>query len=226
LALVALWSGGPAGASEPRPTEGADVETRDFQVRVDGKPSGDARMTFNRQADGTTIVSCDTDLAVKILFVTYKYKYRGREIWKDGRLVRFDSTCDDNGDRFKVQAVADKADLKVRVNAVEKGVEKNEERTMRGDTWPSSYWKQPDNKLINQVLSILDADSGKDLRRQLAFVGVEQRAVADQVQNVNHFRLTGDVNVDLWYDSTGRLCRQEWMEQNHRTLLELTRVRR
>ena len=66
-----------------------------------------------------------------------------------------------------------------------------------------------------------DAKAGK-----LTFVAVEQRSVAGQMQNVNHFRLLGNNTVDLWYDAGGRLVRQEWTEQGHRTLLELARARR
>jgi len=222
--LVGLLTALPVGAAKAGP---ADVETRDYQLRVDGKPAGDARMTFNRQADGTTIVSCDTDLSVRILFVTYKYSYRGREIWKDDRVQRFDSTCNDNGDRFKVSAGADKGDLKVRVTSAEKGkAETTEERTMPGDVWLSSYWKQPDAKVLDKVIPILDADTGKDLSSQVSFVGEEQLNLAGENQNVQHFRVTGKANVELWYDATGRLVRQEWSEQGHRTLLELARVRR
>lgn len=32
--------------------------------------------------------------------------------------------------------------------------------------------------------------------------------------------------MDLWYDDAQRLVREEWVEQGHRTVVELTRVRR
>src|ERR1700692_1039401 len=71
-----------------RPIAGwaADQETRDFRVLVDGKPRGEAHMTFNRQDDGTITMSCDTDVQVRFLLITYKYSYRGREVWKNGRV--------------------------------------------------------------------------------------------------------------------------------------------
>ena len=53
-------------------------------------------------------------------------------------------------------------------------------------------------------------------------VGVEQPSVAGQMQQVQHYRLTGKVNVDLWYDGHNRLVRQEFEEQKHRTLIELS----
>ena len=43
---------------------------------------------------------------------------------------------------------------------------------------------------------------------------------------LNHYRITGKVNVDLWYDGSERLVRQEWIEQGHKTIVELRGVRR
>ena len=36
----------------------------------------------------------------------------------------------------------------------------------------------------------------------------------------------GDVEVDVWYDEQGRLARQESVEDGHRMVMELVRVRR
>ena len=39
-------------------------------------------------------------------------------------------------------------------------------------------------------------------------------------------RLAGkNIGIDLWYDEPGRLVRQEWVEDGHRTVVELTGVR-
>ena len=207
---VLLGSGGMARA--------ADVETRDFAVLVDGKPAGDAHMTIHRQDDGSVIMTCDTDIKVSVLLVTYRYSYRGREVWKNGRLQRFDSTCNDDGKRYLIAAMAEGDKVRLRVN--------DQERLTRGDVWLTSYWAQPPAKVRDQVVPLVDADSGRDLEARVSFVGGERRSVIGKAQTVNHFRLSGKVAVDLWYDVTGRLVRQEWVEEGHRTLLELSRLRR
>jgi YD repeat-containing protein len=206
----------------PALARAADVETRDLRIFVDNKNAGDAHMTFNRADDGTLTLSCDTDVFVRILFITYKYKYRGREVWKDGRLQSFDSTCNDDGKLFDVAAAAKGDKLRVRV----KTGAGQEEREVPGDVWLSSYWKQPDPKVVNKTIPIIDADSGSDINAKVVYVGAEQRNVAGQVQPVQHYRLEGKNNIELWYDAAGRLVRQDWMEQNHRTVLELVRIRR
>jgi hypothetical protein len=209
LALLA-----PAGAARAD-----DAETRDFAVVVDGKRAGEAHMTIQRLDDGTVEVRCDTDVTVKIgPFRAYSYSYRGQEVWKAGRLVRLASTCNDDGKRFAVTADADGDRLRVRVNG--------QERLARGDVWLTSYWEQPGQARVDQAVPLLDADTGRDLAARLQLVGAQQMAVAGAAQDVNHYRLTGQVQVDLWYDAAGRLARQEWVEEGHRTRLELIRVRR
>jgi hypothetical protein len=206
----------------PRGTAAPEVETRDFNVLVDGKPGGDVHMTINKQEDGSVIMTCDTDIKVQVAIgpftKTYTYSYRGREVWKAGRIVRFDSNCNDDGKRMAVAAVAEGDKLRVKVN--------NEEKVVGGDVWLTSYWEMPENTRINQTVSIIDADSGADLSSKVTFLGVEQRAVAGHAQKVNHFRLLGKTTCDLWYDLSGRLVAQDWMEDGHRTQVDLNRLRR
>jgi hypothetical protein len=198
-------------------TRAADAETRTFTVFVDDKATGEARMIFETGDDGVIVVRCDTAIKVKIgPFKAYGYKYRGQETWKGGRLQRFESSCDDDGTQYAVSAAADGDGLRVRVNGVE--------RDARADVWLTSYWKQPDGKLIDKPVPLLDADTGRDLTARVQLIGTQNLAVAGDVQATRHFRLTGDVTVDLWYDGAGRLVRQEWMEGIHRTRLELKAV--
>ncbi len=209
VASAALCLGARAGA--------ADVETRDFTVYVDAKKAGDVHMTINRQDDGTTAVSCDTDVRVGAIITVYRYSYRGREQWKDGVLQRFESKSNDNGKPYTVTATAAEDGLHVRVNDVE--------HTAPADACLTSYWSQPDAKLANQTIPILDADTGRDLHGKVQFVGPEKYGA--EGQTVQHIRLTGkDVAIDLWYDDAKRLVREEWVEDGHRTAVDLSRVRR
>jgi hypothetical protein len=210
LVVVLAVGAGRAGA--------ADVETREFRVLVDGKRAGDAQMTIHRADDGTLTMHCDTEITVKVGPIrVYSYKYRGRETWKDGRLRRFQSVCDDDGKHFDVRAEAGEDGLHVSVN--------NVQRVVGPNAWLTSYWQQPDPTRYDTVVPLLDADCGRSLEAHLRLVGVEHPA-ADVRAEVRHLRLSGQVQVDLWYDGSGRLVRQEWMEEGHRTRLELKNIRR
>ena len=196
----------------------ADVETRDFTVLISGKPSGEVHMTIHRQEDASIVMRCDTDIKVSFGLITYKFVYRGLEVWKDRRLVRLDSTTDDNGKRFMVSGAAKGANFDMKVNNVEKQV--------RGDVWVTSYWTLPEAKKRTEPLTVLDADNGKLIDAKLSFVATEKLTIAGQNVTLNHYRLTGKTNIELWYDGSERLVRQEWTEQGHKTVLELLRVRR
>ncbi len=200
------------------PVRAADTESRDYTVQVDGKHCGKANITIQQQDDGTTTVSCDTAVQVKVLVKTYKYSYQGREVWKEGRLQLLDSQCNDDGKRYKVAAKADGDRLWVVAN--------NQKRLTRGDVWLTSYWTVAEVKTRRDTVPLIDADTGRDLDCRVQLIGAQQMVVAGQVQNVNHYRLTGKVQVDLWYDAADRLVRQEWIEDGHKTVLELSQVKK
>lgn len=204
--------------ASPTLARGADIETRDFNVLVDGKPTGEAHITIHKQEDSTIVVTSDTDILVKLLVGHYRYSFRGREIWKDNRLLRLDSTCNDDGKLYVLSATAENERLRLKVN--------NQEKIVRGDVWLTSYWAEPSNRL-NQEVALLDADTGRELATRLQQIGVEQRTIAGQTVNVTRYRGTGKHGVtDLWYDGNNRLVRQEWTEDNHKMVLELIRLRR
>jgi hypothetical protein len=210
LALV-LAVGGPAARA-------ADVETREFSVRVDKKQAGSYVMTFTRQDDGSVTLAAQANVRVSYLIYKYTYTYQGTETWKDGQLLKLESAANDDGKQFTVSAWPEGDSLKVRTNG--------QQRQTRRDVWTTTYWHTPDARFHNQAVPLLDADTGKDINAHCQYVGTQQLTAAGQVLNCKHFRLTGGVTVDVWYDDQDRLVRQEALEDGHRTILELARIRR
>ncbi len=196
----------------------ADSETREFAIFVDGKNAGNANMTIEKKDDGSTVVSCDTNVTVRVLIKKYVYTCQTREVWKNDRLQQFSSRCNDDGTRYEVSGAAQADGVRVRVNG--------REHTAKPEVWLSSYWTLPDPKIRNGVVPVLDSDNGKDMQVRIQHIGEAQIAVAGQVQNVQHYRLTGTVGTELFYDASGRLVRREWVEDGHPTIMELTRLRR
>src|SRR5207253_660929 len=147
------------------------------------------------------------------LVVNYKYTYRGTETWKDDRLFRLDSTCDDDGQRYTVHAEADGNRLRVTVNGAE--------RAVRPDVWTTSCWRLPPAQYRNAALVLLDADTGREIAGRLQYVGTSKVDVAGQTQECVHYRVTGGTKLELWYDAQERLVRQESQEQGHATVLQI-----
>jgi hypothetical protein len=133
-------------------------------------------------------------------------------------LVRLDSTTNDNGKRLAVQAAAGPDGLRVTANG--------ETQVTTADAWPTTYWSLPDAKLRNQAVTLLDADTGRIIPAKLDYVGPAQLTIEGQERNCAHYRVTGGVQVELWYDGQERLLHQEWVEDGHRAALDLVRIRR
>ena len=177
-------------------------------------------MTITRQEDGTLVENGQADVCIKYLggLYQYKYSYSGTETWHKGRLVRLDSNCNDDGKRFTVSARADGNALRVTVNG--------QEQLFPADVWTTSCWRLPDPRHRHGTLTLLDVDSARQLAGNMEHAGTSRVNVAGQGQDCVHYRVTGDVHLELWFDAQGQLVRQESVEDGHQTVLELTSVRR
>jgi hypothetical protein len=197
----------------------AATETRSFALSVDGKSAGDMQLRIAPAAQGTFHVSCRANVKVRqVVVVVYTYSFEGTETWQDQRLVRLQSTTNDNGKALTATAVAEGKNLRVTANG--------QERMSRPDVWTTTYWRLPDAKFRNGPVPLLDCDTGRSFAGRMEYVGANQISVAGQVQTCPHYRVTGDkLQVDLWYDAQERLVRQESIEDGHRTVFELVSLR-
>lgn len=201
------------------PTQAAEPETRAFSIQIDGKPAGTYQMSIVQQDDGSTVVTGQADVKLSVgLFMGYTYTYRGRELWRDGRLQRLESNTNDNGKRFSVFAIAEGNSLRVGVNG--------QQRMSRPDVWTTSYWRLPEGERVVRDLALLDADTAKDIAGKLEYVETKPITVAGHTVPCARYRVSGGVQVDLWYDGKDRLVREESIEEGHRTVLDLTSIRR
>jgi hypothetical protein len=204
----------------PALSRAADAEVRDFAIWVDGKRGGEYHMTIQAQDDGTISMGGQADVRLSFLagLKVYTYTYRGTEVWKDGKLVSFTSNSNDDGKQLWVNAAAEANGLRVKSSGGE--------RVTRADAWVTTYWRLPTANQRNGAVPLIDGDTGRDINANLQYVGASQVNVAGQGQNCSHYRLTGGVQVDLWFDAAERLVREEFVEDGHKTILELTRIRR
>ena len=238
-AALACYCPVHASAAEPREVE---VERREFKVSVDGKERGKCSMQIQHRDDGSDKLSIDAGMSFNYVVYEYKYHSAGSEVWKDGRLTALDNTADFNGTEYVVKAGSAAKGLRVSVNGKSSQLE--------SDVWVTSYWRFPEHlewhatdadkgvvpaaasrpatrpadKADTQPVVLLDSDKGKRLRGELRYVGDEMISVAGKRKAYAHYRISGEVEVELWYDSARRLVRQESVESGHKTLLELTRV--
>jgi hypothetical protein len=196
----------------------AEKETRIFTIRIDGRLAGDYQMTIDRPDDRTFVVNARANALVSYFLIKYRYSYQGTEVWKDGRLVYLESKTNDDGKQYQVLAEPNGNALRVRVNGTE--------HASRPDVWTTTYWTLPPVQASAQAIALLDCDTGRELRSTLQYVGTQQLTLPAEVQNCPHYRVTGGVQVDVWYDAQKRLVREVAVDDGHRILLELARIDR
>ncbi len=200
-------------AAEPTVIE---QQTRTFKASVDGRERGRLVMLFTKRSDGIETVRGDAELNFN--FVVYRYKYTsvGTETWKDGRLIRLASESDYNGEKFVLQARATAEKLEYEVNG--------ETQRTATDAWITTHWREPSADKVGRKLTLLDSDKGLQRAGTLEKIGADKTLVAEQEVSTTHYRIRGDVEVDVWYDKEGRLVRQDSLESGHRMVLELSKT--
>ncbi len=224
-----------ATAADPREIA---LETREFKVSVDGKGRGRCTIEISRREDGSDRMHIDAALRFNYFVYDYRYSSVGTEVWKDGRLIRLENSADYNGTKYVVRANADRTGLRVTVN--------DKTSQIDPDVWVTSYWRLPDRlaragaadaagvvptggrrsarEKGTVTIALLDSDKGLRLTGDIKRIGEENITVAGRKESCTHFKITGDVQVDVWYDADQRLVRQETVESGHKTVMELTRI--
>ncbi|MFQ5953567.1 MAG: DUF6134 family protein [Kiloniellales bacterium] len=137
------------------------------------------------------------------IFINVKVQQVTREVWRDGRIVGFESKTNDRGDKFHVQAKPDGDRLVV---------------TGSEDTWsashaaaPTSYWYEPLFKGRNQFF---DTKTGKVRDSKLEFVDMAEVTYRGRRYPVRHYRLADDKKSrEFWYFETGVLYMTRYKEQ-------------
>jgi len=202
-------------SAEPRVVE---QQTREFKISIDGTERGKLTMQLAKRDDGTETMRGQTALSFNFVVYNYRYSSSGTEVWKSGRLLQLKNESDYNGDKYIVQASAQKQELAIEVNG--------ETQRTDADVWVTSYWREPEPHKVGQKLSLFEADKGRKRTGTLKRIGTEQLSVAEKKVKATRYQIRGDVEVDVWYDEEKRLMRQDTLESGHRALLELTQITR
>ena len=156
----------------------APVRAEDYAFKVfcNGNPVGYQHVQVQHSDEETTV---DTDVAVDVHmagFEVYRYRYRARETWRDGKLAELTSETDDDGEAMSLS-----------VHPAEDGMllveGKDGRREIPSDTMPTSYW----NPAVLERGELLDTESGKILKVAVAPAGD------------GRYTVSGDLNIEVDY---------------------------
>jgi hypothetical protein len=200
LAAPALLTGAGALAAVPAGNRIA------FAVTRNESPIGTHDLSFARDG-GDVRVSIAIDFAVRFLGITaFRYTHRNTELWRGDRLLSIASTTDNNGTPLSVKARANGRGIEVEGTDSGRYVAPIEAIS-------TSYWHGA--FLRGQKI---DTQGGKLLTTTLRRVGEETIPVAGQQVAATHWRIDGDLALDIWYDAAGTWSRLRFIN-NGATIL-------
>jgi len=170
-----------------------------FTVLRHGKKLGDHSIQYRRMGDRLT-VDIDILLEAKFGFLTfYRFSHRNTEIWQGDRLVSLETQTDDNGRRSRVSAVKTGDGLLV---------DGSQGRYLApADTVPSSYW----NRQRIERSTLLETQRGELMPIDVRWLGRETVMAAGQAIAAERFKVTGHLDLDIWYSEFGQWVKLEFV---------------
>ena len=151
-----------------------------------------------KKLNGELAVESEINFEIKKFgVILYKYHVKGTEIYKDGKLVKFNSKTNQNG---KVKYVNMELD--------------NEEYHIDGSSYQGkaaidfmigTWWN---HSIVNAGAQI-SAVSGRIIKQKVTFLGKETIKINDKTYNTLHFNFSSTdkklakdkkLNTDVWYD--------------------------
>ena len=186
LAGVALAPFGAAVAALPVPP--GDMLA--FHILRKGKTIGEHTVGFSRTAD-TLTVSVGADIVVYLgPIAVFRYKHRATEVWQAGQVVSVDAETNDDGTLKRMTARRDTTGLSVEGTTVQRYIAPA--RSLPGTHWNSAMLDAP----------FINTEDGKLLRPAVRMAGIEQLDVTGGTVSARHYVLSGDADLDTFYDDT------------------------
>ena len=169
----------------------------EFEIFRNNKYIGKHVFSFQKSDQQLSVESKINFEIKKLGIALYKYQAQGTEIFKDGKLIKFNSTTDQNGKKKFVNLLL-----------------KNNEYIIDGSSHQGSepigyllgtWW----NHSIVKAEAQISAVSGRIIMQKVTFLGKETITVNDKSYNTLHYNFSSSdkklkknkrLNTDVWYD--------------------------
>ena len=168
-----------------------------FDIYRNGKNIGKHIFSFKKNDDQLEVES-EIDFKIKKLgVVLYKYHVRGTEIYKDGKLIKFNSKTNQNGKEKYVNMKMINDEFEIDGSSYKGKVPLN---YLLGTWW---------NHSIVNAKAQISAVSGRIIKQKVTFLGKETIKFGDKSYNTLHYNFSSTekklnknkkLNTDVWYD--------------------------
>jgi len=199
LALGVLFLGiAPAFASQDskvgdlKSVEALYGSELSFDLYRNGDLVGYQNVTFSRKNDELA-VDIDFKLTIKALFITlYEMTYRSDSLWKNDELVALDAHTDQNGKVTVVKAKAEGGELEVDGP--------NGKASAPLGIYPTDHW----NAGVIDSTCLVNTINGHINHVRLVKQGEDKVETERGPIEATHYKYTGEIQNDVWYDAEGR----------------------
>lgn len=169
-------------------------------------------ITFACQGDDLVVETRVAGEVAILAIPIFRREATYREVWRGGRLIAFDSRFVDNGEVYEVKA---------RANGAHTVIEGRRGRILAPpDIVPDHPWNR---EVIDRTL-LFDIQRGRLREVQVTPAGTETIAVAGRKVEAEKYRISGDLERELWYDGAGNWLRSRLEHDGARITLTRRRM--
>lgn len=166
-----------------------------YTVLRDGDPIGTYRVTVSPSDDGLE-VHATSDLKITFGPLTlYRFKHQRSEFWRDGQLQKMVARTDKNGDLYEISITKGEHGYTRVING--------REETFDPSTKVLALWHQD----LFTHSSFLSPMEDLTYRISVDYVGEQEIELMKGKVDTRHYRMTGDTERDLYYDSHGTIMK-------------------
>ena len=174
-----------------------------FDVLRDGETVGQHHLEFEREDSGLK-VSVETALSVTRAFITvFRYEHKRVERWQDGRLLSLAGMTNDDGEETELSIVLKDKEYTRTVNG--------EDEQLAGSLGIASLWTQD----VLDGGKMLSAENHEVYRVRADRLGREMIRLGSGEIEAEHYRLSGQLTRDVWYDPDGRLAQVRYEDEGY-----------
>ena len=174
-----------------------DLNRIEFDIYRNNKHIGKHIFSFTKTGEELAVKSEIKFEIEKFGIVLYKYYAEGVEIYKDGKLIKFNSKTDQNGKSKYVNIILENNEYIIDGSSYKGRV---------SDEYVIGTWW---NHSILKAKAQISAVSGRIIKQKVKFLGKETIKISEKEYNTLHFNFSSTdkkldkkkkLNTDIWYD--------------------------